>query len=772
MTNASLLRLRDDVNLASELIAPSWPLSSVIAVNPLSGFEGLAFDEALGRAEALFGSRGVLTPAEYRAALASGRIEAAALEAALDAASERHPGIDRHDLLAEVDDVPPLRTARTIAERHDDQHGTHLRRTIDIEVSDWCAQWATRPARGDFWTDWRAEDPEGEATLPADVDAALMASLEQLRVPHYAQREYLARHLAALPGWSAHLRWRQDHDGGDILIGFLATTTTIEARLVAGTAWFTDDGPPPRRPSTAIDPRPLIWQDAYERTVHDRLLRTIDDAPAPSGRAPVDAQVVCCIDVRSEGLRRNLERIGAYETFGYAGFFGLAAHVVPVTGRGGTDQCPVLLTPSVTVTEHGPDGALRTAAALDDAWHAAKHHPIAPLALAEGSGWAAGPLAALRTAAPALAARVADALPHHRGDATPSTFDRRRIDPDAQAAVVAAILRLGIGTAPAPLVVLCGHDARIDNNPMESALACGACGGHGGGANARIVAAMANDPDVRARLARLGHPISDTTWFVAAEHDTPTDHVELLDEHLVPDSHRLTFAALRADLGQAGAAAALDRASALPGRPRSLQAVRRRSRDWAEPVAELGLAGNMAFVIGPRHLTAHADLGRRVFLHSYDAASDPDGSVLGGILTAPLIVAQWINAQYYFSTTDPETFGAGSKAVHNVLGDIGVLSAAGGDLRRGLPLQSVRAGSRLLHEPVRLLAIVEGARDHIDTAMASSPTLDRLVANQWIRLLARTGPGSPWQHRTPDGWNPHQTLPKAALDARHWPQTA
>lgn len=770
MTNASLLRLRDDVNLASEVVAPSWPLSSVIAVNPLAGFEGLAFDDAIGRAEALFGSRGVLTPGEYRAAHAAGRIDEAAIDQALDAAEERHPGIDRTDLLRGSEEVPPLRTALTIAERHDQQHGTHLRRTIDIEVTDWCAQWATRPDPGDLWTAWRADHPDAAATLPTEVDAALRTSLEALRVPHYAQREYLARHLAALPGWSAHLRWRQDHDGGDVLIGFLAAAVSTESRVVAGAAWYTDDGPPPRRPSTAIDPRPLVWHDAYERTVHDRLLRTIEDAPAPSARPPADAQVVCCIDVRSEGLRRNLERVGAYETFGYAGFFGLAAHVVPVSGRGGTDQCPVLLSPSMTVTEHGPDAALRTAAALDDAWHAAKLHPIAPLALAEGSGWAAGPLAALRTAAPGLAARLADALPQNRAEPTPTTFDRRDLEADAQAAIVAAILRLGIGSAPAPLVVLCGHDAHVDNNPMESGLACGACGGHGGAVNARIVAAMANDPDVRARLAELGRPIPDTTWFVAAEHDTPTDRVELLDVHLVPPSHRSAVDALRADLDLAGDAAALDRAAALPGRPRSLRAVRRRSRDWAEPVAELGLAGNMAFVIGPRRLTAHADLGRRVFLHSYDAASDPDGSVLGGILTAPLIVAQWINAQYHFSTTDPETFGAGSKAVHNVLDDIGVLSAAGGDLRRGLPLQSVRAGSRLLHEPVRLLAVVEGEQAHIDAALAGSPTLDRLVANEWIHLVARPDPGSAWQRRTRSGWVAHEPIPAAAAGA--WPQTA
>jgi hypothetical protein len=169
-------------------------------------------------------------------------------------------------------------------------------------------------------------------------------------------------------------------------------------------------------------------------------------------------------------------------------------------------------------------------------------------------------------------------------------------------------------------------------------------------------------------------------------------------------------------------------------------------------VAELGLAGNLAFVVGPRSLTQHADLGRRVFLHSYEADADPTGEVLGGILTAPLIVGQWISAQYAFSTTDPEIFGSGSKAVHNVVGDVGVLSGPGGDLRRGLALQSVRAGSELLHEPLRLLAVVQGQLDHIDAAIDGSDLLGRLVANGWIHLVARPDEASPWATRHHDGW--------------------
>jgi uncharacterized protein YbcC (UPF0753/DUF2309 family) len=761
MTDTSLLRLRDDVATASEVVAPSWPLSSVIACNPLAGFEHLSFADALQRAEALFGTRGVLTVDEYRAAYGAGRISQEALRVAVGDRSDAQAA----HLLHGGEDVQPERTALTVAEQYDRRRSTRLQDAVAVEVTDWCAWWATQAEPGDFWLEWRAHHAERAAHLPDAADEALRGALERLRVPHYAQQRYLAVHVASSAGWSSHLRWRQLHGVSDLMLGLLAVSVCTEAAVVGDRAWYTDDGPPPRPASTVLDDRLLTWHDAYERTVHDQLLRTIEAAPDPVLDAGPDtaAQVVCCIDVRSEGLRRQLEATGPYETFGYAGFFGAAVRLTPVTGRGGTDQFPVLIDAAMAVTEQGPTAPIAAAAAMDDAWHAAKTDLVAPLALAEGAGWVAGPFAAVKTAAPGVAGWIADRLPQRRSTDAATGYDRSSIDLEAQASIVASILGLGAGTAP--LVVLCGHAAIADNNPMESGLACGACGGHDGTANARIVAAMANDPEVRALLAARGTAIAPGTWFVAAEHNTTTDEVRLLDPHLVPDAHVAALDALAADLVAAGDAAAMDRAATLPGRPKSLRSVRRRARNWAEPAAELGLAGNLAFVIGPRHLTGHADLERRVFLHSYDADRDPDGTTLHGILAAPLIVAQWINAQYYFSTTDPEAFGSGSKAVHNVVADIGVLSGPGGDLRRGLPLQSVRAGGRLLHEPVRLLAVVQGSLDHIDRTLAQTPALQQLVANEWIHLVARPAAATPWSKRTRDGWDAYEPIP----DDRAWP---
>lgn len=792
MTNDPTARVLHDLDVAATAIAPQWPLSSTVAVNPLAGFEDRSFDDAVGDAALWFGARGRLTEAEYRAALATGRITPDALEAAL---RDRNPHLDdaairteaQHLMTAEATPaVGPRREAITVAERHD-RHGTSMvRAEIDLLISDWCARWSTDPDATDYWTGWRAEH---HGDWPADAADALLAALDHLRVPAHDHASYLRRHLTALPGWAAHLRWRDTTTPGTLL-GHVTACVTLEAELVdprAGRSdafpwWYTSDGPPPRRTTTGTDST-AVWHDAYERQVHDRLLSSIITADVEADHAAPVAQVVCCIDVRSEGLRRHLEAAGPYETFGAAGFFGLAARLTPFGadphGPGASDQCPALVTPTIRLTEVAADepgdqrradlelARLRTSAAIDDGWRAAKYHPIAPLALAEAAGWVLGPVAAARTAAPGLAAWVADRLPARRRSRAHTAFDRSPLPVTEQAEVVAAILRLGrsdhIGLPhlAAPLVVLCGHTSTVDNNPLESGLACGACGGHSGAPNARAVASMANDPRVRDELARRGLAVPPSTWVLAAEHDTATDVVSVLDAHRVPARLAGEVARLRADLNRAGEAAAAERAGSLPGlRPsgRPLRQVRQRGRDWAEPVAELGLAGNAAFVIGPRPLTRRVGLPRRVFVHSYEPSLDPDGSTLRGILTAPLVVGQWINAQYFFSTTDPEVFGAGSKTVHNVLGDVGVLTGPGGDLRRGLPLQSVRAGDRLLHEPVRMMTVVAGSLDHIDAAIEGSPVLRRLVENEWLFLVARDSPGTPWLQRRRDGWAPRPLL--------------
>ncbi|MHB8840060.1 MAG: putative inorganic carbon transporter subunit DabA, partial [Gemmatimonadaceae bacterium] len=66
-----------------------------------------------------------------------------------------------------------------------------------------------------------------------------------------------------------------------------------------------------------------MWLGALEAHYMGRLLHGLDLAlPAPREKRPF-AQVMFCIDVRSERIRRHLEKVGDYQTFGIAGFFGV-----------------------------------------------------------------------------------------------------------------------------------------------------------------------------------------------------------------------------------------------------------------------------------------------------------------------------------------------------------------------------------------------------------------------------------------------------------------
>jgi uncharacterized protein len=158
--------------------------------------------------------------------------------------------------------------------------------------------------------------------------------------------------------------------------------------------------------------------------------------------------------------------------------------------------------------------------------------------------------------------------------------------------------------------------------------------------------------------------------------------------------------------------------------------------EWSEVRPEWGLAGNAAFIAAPRHLTRGLDLDGRCFLHNYHHEQDKDGALLETILTAPLVVANWINLQYYASTVDPTHFGSGDKTLHNVVGGFGILAGNSGDLQTGLPWQSVHTGTRYQHEPLRLLAVIAAPRHALERVLAKHESLAHLVEGSWLYLTA------------------------------------
>lgn len=703
--NLSTVPVSDLVAQSFKTIAPFWPLKNLIAVNPLQGFEDVPFEEALPLGRAYFQQATLPEPME---------------------------AINRQ-------------TIKWLQAFFDDGQAT-----------------LPMPMRQDgFYTAWRQlvihdaslhendeQKREWLTTLPQNPVQAIEQYLFRTGIAPAEQVSFLTLLLTTLPGWASYIRYRTDWAGLDANHPYPVNQIEyLAVRLIITRLLWPD--------AKAL----LSWHQAVleqNRSVPDvlekiqqaedsyrlPLLEQLAAQPLTEARTP-DAQLVFCIDVRSEPFRRALEATGDYQTLGFAGFFGVPVQVTDTVTGETHASCPVLLTPQHTVYESPccspAEGehdrrAYGRQTKLKQLYQSLKYSFTTPFALVESLGLASGTWMGLRSLAPGLASWLKHSVSQSIRKPMAVTTSLDTLPLADQCAYAEGALRLmGLTHHLAPLVVFCGHGSTTQNNAYATALDCGACGGRHGAPNARILAGLLNTTEVRTHLRQKGISIPDTTRFIAAEHNTTTDDVTLFDDNASDVCKKLTN-----DLAKARQANSMERlkqmqksADSSVGAPQTLL----RSQDWAQVRPEWGLARNAAFIVGPRDLTAALNLQGRTFLHSYDYTQDSTASSLTTILTAPMVVAEWINTQYLFSTLDNVAFGGGSKITQNITGKIGIIQGNASDLMTGLPLQSVYASDELAyHQPQRLMTVVYAPRPLIDTVIQAQPVLQKLFGNAWVQL--------------------------------------
>ncbi|TCP38864.1 YbcC family protein [Rhodovulum marinum] len=760
---------------AMRAIPPAFPLDATVAVNPFLGQAGEDLATAAARMARVAGVPLTRPRADFARQIASGQITDDDLAAALIACPSPLKPRDLAMLKARA--ITPAAATQplpTVAELAAEATGVDWPAVIERAFGLWAAGqfdrgqalWSPAPDQAAWpaWQAWAGRDLTPEiagltgfcahaASAPDTADRAVVRAADRLGLSEAAAETAFHRLLMDLGGWAQHARWllwqaelasQTDGTLGDLLAirlvwdeALLAHAPQIAERwqgVVAAHA-----APVTPTPDQVVD---AILQEAAERAYQRRLADALVTATAPGTRPAL--QAAFCIDVRSEVIRRALEcQAPGIETLGFAGFFGLpVAH-----GAQGSDvvenRLPVLLRPalsSASSTGDAEEQRTRILARTVRAWGRFRQAAVSSFAFVE----AAGPLFGVKLVKDALG------LGGRAGDKAPAPRFVGGLSAEAKVETAAKVLRaMSLTEGFGRVVLLLGHGAQVTNNPHESAYHCGACGGHTGEVSARLLAQLLNDPETRAGLPDHGITLPDDTLFVAGLHDTTTDEITLYDDGPAPD-HAPDLVQAQRWLRAAGAQARAERAPRLPGATAARVAAR--ATNWAETRPEWGLAGCAAFIAAPRAATAGADLGGRVFLHSYDWTADDGFGTLELILTAPVVVASWISLQYYGSAVAPAAFGGGTKLLHNVTGGIGVVEGNGGRLRPGLPWQAIHNGARLAHDPLRLSVLIEAPEDAITDVLGRHPDIALLFDNGWLhlfalkqgRIAARYRPGGTW----------------------------
>lgn len=711
-------------------IANLWPLQNYIAVNPLNNFEE-EFTSTLKHLSRVTGSD--LFPSKHmvKQALERGTVSLDILENILE----------KYGLESELENI--LSFSKGDCSSDFQLNSASLLMTkyfssfFDNVQADWEApdrkiglySWWKRTAA----TDMKFVDRSLVKSLSDDPAEAIIHLLQD--IPFSEWQDQIELHLYNLKGWAGYILWQEESakceqhpaDIVDFLAISLATHKAFKQKL-----------DPLNFPENHVDGK--VWLEAWEETFRTQLAQKLEQnkrLPLPDARP--QAQLVFCIDVRSESIRRHIEQHGNYETYGFAGFFGIPLMAKDFLGHE-KNITPALVKPIHHIsiapkTQKGEKAEdliarLRLSHDIKHTLDNLKKDLVTSLGCVELTGIYYGIAAAIKTLLPGLSNRKSSS--RHKQVQTEISYETkenldRSLTHEQQVNYANGFLSaISLKTNFSRTVILTGHESETRNNHYASKLNCGACGANSGRISSQLMAEILNKKKVRESLLRHGIRIPEDTSFYPAVHNTTTDEIRFL----TAGEHDDDLQKLTVDFKKAQRMCQEEKKDCLP-------VYKNNHLDWSQTQPEWGLARNGGMIIAPRELTKGIDLEGRFFLHSYDHRHDSSGDILASILAAPMRVAQMINSQYYFSTVDNAFFGAGTKITHNIVGGFAAINGNGSDLKIGLPLQSIQySEGEIYHEPIRLQVFIYAPKKRIEKAIEKSKEVRSLCDNQWVRVVS------------------------------------
>ncbi|MCV9386621.1 YbcC family protein [Reichenbachiella ulvae] len=770
-------QIQAKIEKACSRIAPAWPLDNSVAVNPYLGLSDMTFEQAAQTMNERGGVQLYMPIPFYLEKIERGEITHADIKNAL---TEKSLKLSVDEFLNQLDQVEAEGEKRkfTLMSVAEAELETELSEIMIDHTSHWLSVYFSKRQMNQgsaqqLYSQWKNEaeidlmpELKGMKTfrkevksLPDDPISTILYGLEKLSIPEASVEAYLHALLMQMIGWSSYCAgqdWQNNLYGGEgkhlqsllaILMGWELSLLSSQPKLKSSWERALDnleDALEGFRINKNLVSKSVL-QDAFD-WAHQRQLAekfaTASNAEAKTSDRP-QAQMVFCIDVRSEVYRRNLEAVNdRIETIGFAGFFGFPIKYKPINHADGRNQCPVLIPSGPQVHE--------TTAEEKDLAKEQKSRLLSGKLEVAWSKFKSGSGSSFSFVSPVglfyLPKLISDSLGWTRPIHDPKEKEfgsllsgKGRLElagipfEDRVKMAQSALNAMGLTQNFAPLVLITGHGASSVNNPHASGLDCGACGGNSGEVNAITAQLILNDREVRSALQDSGIEIPEDTYFMACLHNTTTDEITVIDENSIPATHHHEYLEVKDALVKASALARKNRSERFG--IKQADAIMDRAKDWSQVRPEWGLAGCSSFVIAPRERTKGINLEGRAFLHSYQHQNDEGYKVLEAIMTAPMIVTSWINLQYYASTVDNKRLGAGNKTLHNVTGGFGVLEGAKGDLRIGLPFQSIHDGTQYQHQPLRLNVIIEAPIEAINEVLNKHANVKELCDHQWINLM-------------------------------------